>query len=302
MDTTVIGLFNDTNAITRVRQELASAGVDASAISTHPTGDAATGSTAATTSGSTAAGHHDRGFLNSLKDLFTGDDDAEGSRYVGYYSEGVRRGGTIVRVHTTRSQADAVAQILRRNGAVDIDRQAEQWRASGWTGYDETAPRYTQDQISAERQQAASIPVVEESIEVGKRQVQGGGVRVIPRIVEVPVEESVTLRQEHVHVERRPVNRDLTAAEAEAALRGTGQTIEATEMSEQAVVAKSARVTEEITVGKEVEQRTETVRDTVRKTEVEVEQLPGQTVERTDKTTDRTTGGTTERNRTRADQ
>ena len=49
------------------------------------------------------------------------------------------------------------------------------------------------------------------------------------------------------------------------------RTIEATETREQAVVSKEARVTEEISLEKAVDTRTETVRDTVRHTEVEVD-------------------------------
>jgi stress response protein YsnF len=55
------------------------------------------------------------------------------------------------------------------------------------------------------------------------------------------------------------------------------------------VVSKEARVTEEVVVRKEAEQRTETVSDTVRQTEVEVEveDERGNTISGTG-TTDRT--------------
>jgi len=49
------------------------------------------------------------------------------------------------------------------------------------------------------------------------------------------------------------------------------RTVEVTETAEEPVVRKQARVVEEVVVGKEQEERTETVRDTVRRTEVEVE-------------------------------
>ncbi len=53
------------------------------------------------------------------------------------------------------------------------------------------------------------------------------------------------------------------------------RTIEAEERSEEAVVAKEARVKEELVVKKDVDQRTETVSDKVRRTEVEVEDERG---------------------------
>jgi uncharacterized protein DUF2382 len=56
---------------------------------------------------------------------------------------------------------------------------------------------------------------------------------------------------------------------------GQEQSIEVQEFAEEPVVSKEARVVEEVRIGKETSERTETVRDTVRHTEVEVEQIPG---------------------------
>jgi uncharacterized protein (TIGR02271 family) len=112
------------------------------------------------------------------------------------------------------------------------------------------------------------IPIVEERLQVGKREVNRGRVRVRSYVVETPVQEQVALRQEHVEIERRSVDRPLT--DADQALFQE-RTIEATESSEEAVVAKEARVKEELVVRKEAEERVQTVQDTVRRTEVEVE-------------------------------
>jgi uncharacterized protein (TIGR02271 family) len=120
-----------------------------------------------------------------------------------------------------------------------------------------------------------AIPVIEEELRVGKREVQRGGVRVYSRTVETPVQESVNLREETVSVERRPVNQPVSAADL-AALKDT--TIEMRETVEEPVVEKVARVVEEVVVGKEVSQHQQQVTDTVRHTEVNVEQLtPGTT-------------------------
>ena len=111
------------------------------------------------------------------------------------------------------------------------------------------------------------IQAAEEELRVGKREVGRGGVRVRSYVTERPVEEQVELRQERVSVERRPVDRELAPGEAAFQER----TIEAVERGEEAVVSKTARVTEEIGLRKDVEHATETVRDTVRKQEIEVE-------------------------------
>lgn len=112
------------------------------------------------------------------------------------------------------------------------------------------------------------IPIVEEQLRVGKRQVDQGRVRVRSYTVETPVKESVNLRQEHVSVERRPVDRAVTGADERLF---QDRTIEADERAEEAVVSKDARVREEVVIHKDVEDRTERVSDTVRRTEVDID-------------------------------
>jgi uncharacterized protein (TIGR02271 family) len=114
-----------------------------------------------------------------------------------------------------------------------------------------------------------TIKVMEERLRVGKREVAAGAVRVRSYVVERPVEEQVSLHEERVHVERHPVDRAVTAADAAGAFHE--RTIEAQARSEEAVVQKDVRVVEEIGIKKDVSDRTETVHDTVRKTEVDVE-------------------------------
>ncbi len=113
-----------------------------------------------------------------------------------------------------------------------------------------------------------TIKVMEERLRVGKREVAGGAVRVRSYVVERPVEEQVRLHEERVSVERHPVDRAVTGADAAAFQE---HTIEARATSEEAVIGKEARVVEEIGIRKEASDRTETVHDTVRSTKVEVE-------------------------------
>jgi uncharacterized protein (TIGR02271 family) len=113
------------------------------------------------------------------------------------------------------------------------------------------------------------IPVVEEQLKVGKRQVSGGRVKVRSYVVETPVSEQVNLRDETVRVERRPVDQAVTDAKSTPSFQD--RIIEAEERHEEPVVTKDARVKEEVVVGKTAEQHTETVKDKVRRTEVEVD-------------------------------
>lgn len=116
----------------------------------------------------------------------------------------------------------------------------------------------------------ATFAIAEEQLMVGKREVSRGGVRVRSVVTERQAEAQVTLRDETINVERRPVDRPVGDTDTNVF---TEQAVEFSETDEEAVVAKEARVVEEVVIGKTTEQRTETVRDTVRRTDVEIEQL-----------------------------
>lgn len=115
-----------------------------------------------------------------------------------------------------------------------------------------------------------AIPVVEEQLKIGKREVERGRVRIFSRVVETPVDQSIGLREEHVHVERHKVDQPISTGDATAFKE---QTIELRETAEEPVLEKSARVVEEVVVGKTVSERQQEIHDTVRHTEVQVEQL-----------------------------
>jgi uncharacterized protein (TIGR02271 family) len=218
------------------------------------------------------------------------------------YSEAVRRGGVLLIGQVDDRQTSKVLEIIERYHPVDPDERADLYRQGGWTGYDATAADYDETAAAEERARhqsglpaAASglrglnaggigagtnrgldadreevIPIVEESLRVGKREVERGGVRIRTRVIETPVEEAVSLRDETIRVERRAVSRDVTDIPADAFRE---RTIEVTETDEEAVVAKTARIVEEVVVRKDVTEEAHTVRDTVRRTEVEIEDL-----------------------------
>jgi uncharacterized protein (TIGR02271 family) len=242
--------------------------------------------------------YEDKGFWESLSDFFFPSEDRAA------YAEGLRRGGYLVTVTGLSADVyDQAVDILDAEGSVDLDERATSWREEGWAsetaastaGLTEAGGAYGGDAVpiasrderfgaergletraedyrgtAAERIDEA-IPVVEERLRVGKRDVNLGRVRVRSYVVEEPVSEEVRLLQERVEIERRPVDRALGADESAFVDR----TIEAEEHAEEAVVSKEARVVEEIALRRESEERTETVSDSVRRTEVEVEDERG---------------------------
>lgn len=245
-------------------------------------------------------GHHHEGFFASLKEMF-GMEDGDA------YAEGVRRGHYLLAARVPDGCVEQAMDVLEDSNAVDLEGRQQEWRESGWQGTDSSMgtggsmgtdgaaragfsadtdgtsaanTRSTEsvasnagrssaalDRTGAAGRQEEVIPVVEEQLRVGKRDVNRGGVRVRSHIVEEPVNEQVNLREEHVRVERRPVNEP--ADNREDLLRD--RTIELTETAEEAVVAKDAVVREEVTISKDVDEKTENIQDTVRRTKVDVE-------------------------------
>jgi uncharacterized protein (TIGR02271 family) len=286
----ITAMFDDRSqaevAMQRLTQEL---NIDRDCIQVYAADTTSTTSTTTTTSGT-----QDTGLWASIKDLFVPDED----RYA--YAEGMRRGGTVVSAQVEENMLDDAMSILEADGAVDLDSREAEWRQSGWTGYQAGAATDTtvasspsntglgvaatgvaaQTGLENRTSTTASatqvggeqvIPIVEEQIRVGKRDVERGRVRVRSYVVETPVSEQVSLREEHVEVQRRAVNRPLT--DADDAFRE--QTIEATEHREEAVVSKEARVVEEVSIRKDAEEHVETVQDTVRRQEVEIDDTTG---------------------------
>ncbi len=224
--------------------------------------------------------YEEKGFFGALKDMFLPDED----RFA--YAEGMRRGGVLLTATVDDAQVDKASDVIEHAGALDLDQQEQSWKSTGWKGYDSTARTSVAPAVGAAVAGAAAtaksavtgtatavtgddtIKVMEERLVVGKRAVEAGRVKVRAYTIERPVEEKVSLHEERVTIDRRPVDRVATAAD----LAAFGEkTIEARATSEEAVVGKEARVIEEIGVNKSASDRTETVRDTVRKTQVDVE-------------------------------
>jgi stress response protein YsnF len=292
MSQTVIGFFDDATEAQQAVEKLQSAGIGRDRVDVSRGGSGA----AISASGSTGVnpvsgspkddnsvtrtsddrtvdgeGRNTNVFTDFFNNLFGGSDDNDDADR---YSKVAQGSNTIVTVHAqSREEAERAADILDACGAVDVDERASQF---GSTSAGRTE--------SAGNSNETIIPRVEENLNVGKRTEEKGGIRVRSRIVERPVEEHVRLREEHVNVERRPVDRPLSATDAESF---QDKEMEITERTEVPVVHKEARVVEEIKVGKDVTERDETIRDNVRSTEVDIDDTDNGTRRTDDDTSSR---------------
>ena len=173
--------------------------------------------------------------------------------------DGVAAGGVLVAVQAIEDNVGKAEDVFGKHRAEKIDEMAQ-----------EIAPAAPASLAAVPTDGATAIPIVEEELAVGKRTVDRGGIRLYRRVVDVPVDAAVELREEHVHVDRHTVNRPVT--DADLAFAGD-RTITLKETAEEAVVGKTAHVVEELVVGKTASEHIEHIQDTVRKTEVEVEQI-----------------------------
>ena len=279
-DRAITALFDTRAAAEKAKADVLAAGLSADAVTI----------TEGQTAGATgAAAKQDEGFWGSLKNLFAPEED----RYA--YAEGLRRGGFLLTAYTSEADYGRMIDIIDKDGAVDMHERESAWRSAGWKGYQGSSVAATgtgtstaatsgmaatQSAALADRGSATgksvggvgaageeTIQLAEERLRVGKRDVNHGRVRLRSYVVEKPVNETVSLHTERVDVSRRPVDRELGAGENLFQER----TISAEEHEEEAVVAKDARVIEEVTLGKVAQDRTQEIHDTVRRTEVEID-------------------------------
>lgn len=304
MTHTIVGLFSNRSDAQTAMQDLVSAGFIQDNIDLSNRRVAEGGDNYSETNDITTG---DQGIGDKISNFFSslfGDDETTARNY----TNAAHDADAILTVQVdSNDRAEEARDILDRNGAMDIDENNAQYGATygsetdlrenysgaglssettdgsasmntsatmnstGTTGYDDTT-RSNVANINRDTdvENREVIPVIEENLEVGKRAVERGGARIRSRVIEKPVEANVRLREEHVVVNRRPVDRAVTQADVNNFQQGD---IELTERAEVPVVNKQARVVEEIEVGKQVEEREETVRDTVRRTDVDVQEI-----------------------------
>ena len=256
-DETIVAVYDTATHAEAAIAGLKAAGVPDTTISMH----AGSGSV----TGTTAAPAREPGFWSNL---FGGEPDHD----TAVYDRSMASGSTVVSVQSPETHIARVTEILESHHPIDIDERA--------TGYGLTRTTTTTRQPLAAPTSATgntklatngdTMQLSEESLAVGKRVMNRGSTRIRRFVVETPVEQSISLHDEKVTLERRPVTDGRTVTDS-----FSDRTIEMSESTEEAVVSKTARVYEEVGLNKQVTDRVETIRDTVRKEEVEIEEIPG---------------------------
>jgi uncharacterized protein (TIGR02271 family) len=261
MTHTVVGLFDNRSSAGAATQELIQKGFMRENIDVSNRRIGETNNRAQIAVTETGVSESISNFFNSL----FGSDKKTASHYASVAGDA----DAIISVQVdSPERAMEAAAILDRYGAIDVDARAAQPNQTG--GQQNFANTAATAPNTPDNQGVTAIPIIEEQIQIGKQVVEQGKARIRSRIVEKPVAANLRLREEHVVVNRRPVNRDVT--EADLANFREGEIV-ITEHAEVPIVGKQARVVEEVLIGKNVTQHEEVVRDTVRRNEVEVEAI-----------------------------
>ena len=290
----IVAVFDTTAHAEAAVRDLKAANLPDGAIGLH----AKTASTSGATTAPTTTTHH-QGFWASLFGGGGSERDRADDHYAPVFERSIESGSTVVTARVPEQDVDRISTILEKHNPIDLDERAAQYGSSGYGASETTTTRTTTTPgmpaapMTSGGGTAATAPngrattpaatdggsmsLSEETLSVGKRAVSGGTTRLRRYVVETPVEEQVSLHGEKVTMERHPVSdgRQVGAGDF------TDKAIEMTETSEEAVVSKTARVKEEISLHKEATDRVQTVKDTVRHEDVEVEQVPGNQTTRT---------------------
>jgi uncharacterized protein (TIGR02271 family) len=157
-------------------------------------------------------------------------------------------------------------QLYRYYGLQPSERRSETQLPEGETQEPHQHPVTPQGEISVSRH--------EEELQVGKRDVEYGRVRLRKWVETAPVTEEVELHRETAFVERQPVDRPASGAAIGE------EEVEMPLHREEPVVSKETVEREQITVHPEEEIEEETVHGEVRREHVEVEDDSDDTEER----------------------
>jgi uncharacterized protein (TIGR02271 family) len=212
----------------------------------------------------------EEGYARADLDILTNDDKDDEPKLahmrewvpkpdIDIYLEGVAQGGTIITANVADSAVTRAAGIMSGYNMVNIKKRADELQKvrRGLT-------------LSDPAKNDNVLEVVEEELQVGKEAVERGRMRIYNVVTEREVTHDVGLRDETIRVQRRPVNRAVAINPDLFKERS----FEMIEMDEIAKVGKTARVVEEVSLGKEVAEKVQTIKETLRRQDVQIEEVP----------------------------
>jgi uncharacterized protein (TIGR02271 family) len=195
------------------------------------------------------------------------------------YGQTVQEGGVVISLRVPESEVAHARAVLDIHRPVDVhDRAVTTGIAPA--AHVETVEKKLEAVPLAEVQKVAVSPklaaaqpdvlrLAEEQLQVGKEMAETGRTRVRRFVTEKEVSADVTLHEEHAEVIRKAINDPKFVGDIDWA----DEEIEAIETAEHALVNKTARIVEEVSLKKVGADHVETIKDKIRRQQVEIERL-----------------------------
>jgi len=195
------------------------------------------------------------------------------------YGDTVNEGGTVVSVRVPEDQVAHASGILDLHRPIDVHDRAITTGAAPAAMVASAAKSIAAKPLAAEQDvavtpklaeaQPGTLRLAEEQLQVGKKMVETGRTRVRRFTTEREVSEDVTLHEEHGEVLRTALSKPAELKDIDWA----DQQIEVVETAEQALVNKTARVVEEVSLRKKGDEHVETIHEKLRRQQAEVEKV-----------------------------
>ena len=195
------------------------------------------------------------------------------------YGQTVARGGTVISLRVLDSEVAHATGILDLHRPIDVHDRAVTSGIAPAAKVETAAKTVTAAPITVEQKVAVTpriaethveiLRLAEEQLQVGKQMVEMGRTRVRRFTTEREVSADITLHEEHAEVLRRAVTDPAYVGDVDWEDRA----IEVVETAEQALVSKTARVVEEVSLKKVGSEHVETVHEKLRRQQAEIEHV-----------------------------
>jgi uncharacterized protein (TIGR02271 family) len=195
------------------------------------------------------------------------------------YGDTVNEGGTVVSVRVPEDQVAHASGILDLHRPIDVHDRAVTTGVAPAAHVESAAKAIADKPLAAEQETAVTpklaelhsdtLRLAEEQLQVGKKMVETGRTRVRRFTTEREVSQDVTLHEEHAEVMRKALSKPAELNEVDWGDRE----IEVVETSEQALVSKTARVVEEVSLRTKGDEHVETIHEKLRRQQAEVEKV-----------------------------
>jgi uncharacterized protein (TIGR02271 family) len=195
------------------------------------------------------------------------------------YNQAVKEGGVVVSARVLDSEVAHAVAILDLHRPVDVHDRAVTSGISPAAHVEAVEKKIDAMPLTAVQQVAVSpklaeahggvLRLAEEQLQVGKKLVESGRTRVRRFVTERPVTANVTLHEEHAELLRKAVTDPKYFGDIDWA----DKEIEVVETAEHALVNKTARIVEEVSLKKIGSEHVETINDKLRRQQVEIEKV-----------------------------